>query len=166
MCSTDPGPFEHRLCPRRSLANDGTSLSRGCGASRKSASKRHDGVSKLHQDHRRGSPCQLSLSESISPRPCLPFTGSTRLTRQPLVKPKVSRDQVMPLIARLPQCLIGMEACSGAYQWALLFQRFERRVKLMAPKLVAPYRMSGKRGKNDTADSAAPEWPGIRRSVA
>jgi transposase len=28
-------------------------------------------------------------------------------------------------------------------------------VKLMAPKLVAPYRMSGKRGKNDAADAAA-----------
>jgi transposase len=28
-------------------------------------------------------------------------------------------------------------------------------VKLMAPKLVAPHRMSGKRGKNDAADAAA-----------
>ena len=28
-------------------------------------------------------------------------------------------------------------------------------VRLMAPKFVAPYRMSGKRSKNDAADSAA-----------
>ena len=28
-------------------------------------------------------------------------------------------------------------------------------VKLMAPKLLAPYRMSGKRGNNDAADAAA-----------
>lgn len=28
-------------------------------------------------------------------------------------------------------------------------------VKLMAPKFVAPYRMSGKRGKTDAADAAA-----------
>ena len=28
-------------------------------------------------------------------------------------------------------------------------------VRLMAPKFVAPYRMSGKRGKNDAADAAA-----------
>ena len=30
-----------------------------------------------------------------------------------LVKPKVSRDQLLPLIANLPPCLIGMEACSS-----------------------------------------------------
>ncbi len=28
-----------------------------------------------------------------------------------LVKPKVPRDQLLPLIANLPPCLIGMEAC-------------------------------------------------------
>jgi len=28
-------------------------------------------------------------------------------------------------------------------------------VRLVAPKLVTPYRMSGKRGKNDAADAAA-----------
>lgn len=28
-------------------------------------------------------------------------------------------------------------------------------VRLMGPKLVAPYRMSSKRGKNDAADAAA-----------
>ncbi|RMV29729.1 ISPsy16, transposase, partial [Pseudomonas savastanoi pv. phaseolicola] len=27
-----------------------------------------------------------------------------------LVKPKVARDQLVPLIAQLPPCLIGMEA--------------------------------------------------------
>ena len=31
-----------------------------------------------------------------------------------LVKPKVLPDQRLPLIANLPPCLIGMEACSGA----------------------------------------------------
>ncbi len=31
-----------------------------------------------------------------------------------LVKPKVQREQLLPLIANLPPCLIGMEACTGA----------------------------------------------------
>ena len=35
-----------------------------------------------------------------------------------LVKPKVSRDQLLPLIANLPPCTIGLEACSGAHHWA------------------------------------------------
>jgi transposase len=72
-----------------------------------------------------------------------------------LIKPRVSRDQLVALIAQLPPCLIGMEACSGAHHWSRMFQQYDRTVKLMAPKLVAPYRMSGKRGKNDAADAAA-----------
>ncbi|TAN71718.1 MAG: IS110 family transposase [Gallionella sp.] len=72
-----------------------------------------------------------------------------------LVKPKVSRADLLPLIAQLPPCTIGMEACSGAHHWARLFRQYGHTVKLMAPKFVAPYRMTGKRGKNDAADAAA-----------
>ena len=75
--------------------------------------------------------------------------------RAELVKPKVSRDQLLPLIANLPPCTIGMEACSGAHYWARLFRQHGHTIKLMAPKFVTPYRMSGKRGKNDAADAAA-----------
>jgi transposase len=72
-----------------------------------------------------------------------------------LVKPKVTRDKLLELVAQLPPCLIGMEACSGAHHWARLFGQHGHSVKLMAPKFVTPYRMSGKRGKNDAADAAA-----------
>lgn len=72
-----------------------------------------------------------------------------------LVKPKVSREHLLPLIAQLPPCVIGMEACSGAHHWARQFRQYGHTVRLMAPKFVAPYRMSGKRGKNDAADAAA-----------
>ena len=72
-----------------------------------------------------------------------------------LVKPKVSRDKLLELVAQLPPCVIGMEACSGAHHWARLFRQHGHTVKLMAPKFVTPYRMSGKRGKNDAADAAA-----------
>lgn len=61
----------------------------------------------------------------------------------------------MGLIAALPPCLIGMEACSGAHHWAREFDKLGHTVRLMAPKFVAPYRLSGKRGKNDAADAAA-----------
>ena len=72
-----------------------------------------------------------------------------------LVKPKVARDPLLPLIANLPPCLIGWRACSGAHHWARLFRQYGHTVKLMAPKFVTPYRMGGKRGKNDAADAAA-----------
>jgi len=72
-----------------------------------------------------------------------------------LVKPAVKRQHLLSLIASLPPCLIGMEACSGAHYWAREFTKFGHTVKLIAPKFVAPYRMSGKKGKNDAADAAA-----------
>ena len=81
--------------------------------------------------------------------------GVDAMGKAVLVKPRVPRDQLAALIASLPPCLIGMEACTGAHHWARLFQGFGHTVRLMAPKFVAPYRMSGRRGKNDAADAAA-----------
>jgi len=72
-----------------------------------------------------------------------------------LVRPSVRRAELVELVAKLPPCVIGMEACSGAHHWAREFAKFGHTVRLMAPKFVAPYRMSGKRGKNDAADAAA-----------
>lgn len=72
------------------------------------------------------------------------------------VKPKVGRDQLLPLIANVPLCLIGMEACTGPHHWARLFRQQGHTVRLIDPKFVTPYRMSGKRGKNDAAVSAHP----------
>ncbi len=72
-----------------------------------------------------------------------------------LVKPDVKRSKLLELIANLPPCLIGMEACSGAHYWAREFQKFGHTVRIMAPKFVAPYRLGGKNAKNDAADAAA-----------
>jgi len=72
-----------------------------------------------------------------------------------LRQPKVARAKLNALVASLPPCTIGIEACSGAHHWARQFQAHGHSVRLMAPKLVTPYRMSGKRGKNDAADAAA-----------
>lgn len=72
-----------------------------------------------------------------------------------LVRPKVARGQLHELIALLPPCTIGMEACSGAHHWARLFMAQGHTVKLIAPAFVVPYRLAGKRGKTDAADAAA-----------
>ena len=72
-----------------------------------------------------------------------------------LVRPSVARAKLHELITSLPPCVIGLEACSGAHHWARLFMAHGHTVRLMAPKFVVPYRLSGKRGKNDAADAAA-----------
>ena len=77
-------------------------------------------------------------------------TGHVQLRR-----PSVARAKLHALVASLPPCTIAMEACTGAHHWARLFAQCGHTAKLMAPKLVTPYRMSGTRGENDAADAAA-----------
>jgi transposase len=72
-----------------------------------------------------------------------------------LVRPNVPRARLHELMASLPPCTVAMEACSGGHHWARLFMAHGHTVRLIAPKFVAPYRMSGTRGKNDAADAAA-----------
>ena len=72
-----------------------------------------------------------------------------------LLRPSVRREQLRALLAQLPPCVIGMEVCSGAHHWARHLLKLGHTPKLMAPKFVSPYRMQGKRGKNDANDAAA-----------
>ena len=69
-----------------------------------------------------------------------------------LRQPKMVRTKLHEVAATLPACTIGIASCSGAHHWARLFAAHGHTVKLMATKLLAPYRMSG---KNDAADAAA-----------
>ena len=66
-----------------------------------------------------------------------------------VLRKTVSRARLMELLAQQPPCLIGLEACSGAHEWARRLQRFGHQVKLMAPRFVAPYRKNGKNDGND-----------------
>ena len=58
--------------------------------------------------------------------------------RTVLVKSKVSRAALPELIASLPPCASGMEACSGAHYWARLFRQYGHEPRLMAAKFVWP----------------------------
>lgn len=66
-----------------------------------------------------------------------------------VLRKTVSRARLMGLLMEQPPCLIGLEACSGAHEWARRLQQFGHRVKLMAPRFVAPYRKNGKNDGND-----------------
>lgn len=66
-----------------------------------------------------------------------------------VLKQTLSRSALNRVIAQLPPCLIGLEACSGAHEWARQFQGLGHTVKLIAPAFVTPYRKSGKNDDND-----------------
>src|SRR5215469_12106829 len=62
------------------------------------------------------------------------------------------RAKVLEFFAKVPPCLIGIEACGSAHYWARELTKLGHTVKLMAARFVIPYR---KRGKNDANDADA-----------
>ena len=69
-----------------------------------------------------------------------------------IFKKRVSRSQLLSIIANFRPCLIGMEACSGAHYWARQFQAYGHEVRLIPPQYVKPY---VKTNKNDANDAEA-----------
>uniref|UniRef100_UPI00313E40D9 IS110 family transposase n=1 Tax=Methylobacterium litchii TaxID=3138810 RepID=UPI00313E40D9 len=69
-----------------------------------------------------------------------------------VVRKALRRAQVVPFFAKLPRCLVGMEACGTAHHWAREFMKLGHDVRLMPPAYVKPY---VKRGKTDANDAAA-----------
>jgi transposase len=67
-------------------------------------------------------------------------------------KRRLQRGRVLTYFAKLPPCLIGMEACATAHYWARELRRLGHDVRLIPPQYVKPY---VRRGKNDAADAAA-----------
>src|SRR5688572_9358807 len=113
------------------------------------------GSAKSHQLVRKGKSMAIVTLGIDLAKNVFALHGVDATGKAVLVRPSVPRGKLLELVASLPACLIGMEACSGAHHWARLFQAHGHTVRLMAPKFVAPYRLSGKRGKNDAADAAA-----------
>lgn len=71
---------------------------------------------------------------------------------KPEIRKQLKRHQVLPFFANLPPCLIGIEACGGAHDWARRLSALGHTVKLMAPQFVKPY---VKANKHDPADAEA-----------
>jgi len=66
-----------------------------------------------------------------------------------VLRKQLSRAQMPRFFAKLPPCLIGMEACGGAHYWHRKLTEFGHTVRLMAPVFVKPYLKSNKNDRND-----------------
>ena len=73
-------------------------------------------------------------------------------TGRVVVRRSLRRAQMLPFFARLPSCLVGMEACGTSHHWARELIKLGHEVRLMPPAYVKPY---VKRGKTDAADAEA-----------
>ena len=82
---------------------------------------------------------------------------------QVVVRKSLRRAQMLPFFAKLPPCLVGIEACGTSHYWARELIKLGHEVRLMPPAYVKPYvkrgedrrcrRGSGLRG-SDAADDA------------
>jgi len=68
---------------------------------------------------------------------------------KPKLRKTIKRNKLISEVAKLPPCIIGMEACSGAHYWAREFTKLGHDVRIMASKFVIPYRQSEKNDAND-----------------
>jgi len=55
-----------------------------------------------------------------------------------VLRRQLRREQVTAFFAKLPPCVIGMEACASAHHWGRTLARFGHTVRLMAPQFVKP----------------------------
>jgi transposase len=65
---------------------------------------------------------------------------------------QIRRHRMLTYFAKLPPCLIGIEACATAHYWGRELGKLGHQVKLIPPSYVKPY---VRRGKNDAVDAAA-----------
>ena len=75
----------------------------------------------------------LDLAKSVFQVHGVDDVGRTSLRR------RLARHQLIDYFAKLPPCLIGMEACSAAHHWARELSRLGHSVKLIPPQYVKPY---------------------------
>jgi transposase len=67
-----------------------------------------------------------------------------------VMRRRAKRETLIALAAKLPACIIGMEACCGAHHLGRLFADQGHDVRLMSPEYVRPY---VKAQKNDDRDA-------------
>ena len=73
-------------------------------------------------------------------------------TGRVVLRRRVSRDGLVPLLAKLPGCVVAMEACCGAHHVGREAQAQGHWLRLMPPEYVRPY---VKAQKNDDRDAEA-----------
>ncbi|MCQ1775510.1 IS110 family transposase, partial [Neorhizobium galegae] len=69
-----------------------------------------------------------------------------------VVRRRMRRDGVISFAAKLPPCVMAMEACCGAHHMGRSLVSFGHEIRLMSPEYVRPY---VKAQKNDDRDAEA-----------
>jgi transposase len=88
----------------------------------------------------------IDLAKNVFQLHGIDHAGQIVLTR------RLMRDKLVPVIAQLNACTIAIEACTGAFYWARVFQQCGHTVRVISPQYVKPF---VKGNKNDGHDAEA-----------
>ncbi|WP_085026556.1 IS110 family transposase [Ensifer aridi] len=69
-----------------------------------------------------------------------------------VLRKKLGRGRMLEFFAKLPSCIVAMEACASAHYWGREIGKLGHEVRLINPSYVKPF---VKRQKNDAADAEA-----------
>jgi len=75
----------------------------------------------------------LDLAKQVFQVHAVEAAGAVALRRQ------LKRRQVVPFFAKLPRCLIGLEACGTAHHWGRTLQALGHEVRLIPPAGACPW---------------------------
>ena len=67
-----------------------------------------------------------------------------------IVRRSMRRQTLIDYVAKLPACIVAMEACCGAHHLGRMFATAGHEIRLMSPEYVRPY---VKAQKNDDRDA-------------
>jgi len=90
------------------------------------------------------------------------YVHGVNMKGKQLFSKSIRRGKLAEFIAKLPRCIVAMEACGGSHYWARKFLKLEHDVKLISPQFVKPYVKSN---KNDQLDAEAITEASVRPSM-
>ncbi|WP_114286181.1 IS110 family transposase [Candidatus Halocynthiibacter alkanivorans] len=68
---------------------------------------------------------------------------------QQVLRRRLRREALLPELSALAPCVIGIEACTGAFYWQRRFEELGHKVKVIAPQYVKPFLKHQKNDQND-----------------
>ena len=85
----------------------------------------------------------IDLAKNVFQLHGVDASGKTTLRK------RLSRDKLLPFLANLPPCLVGIEACGSSNHWARHFHALGHKVRQISPQYIKPYVKTNKNDYND-----------------
>ncbi|HEU4655411.1 MAG TPA: IS110 family transposase [Steroidobacteraceae bacterium] len=99
----------------------------------------------------------IDLAKSVFQLHGVDARGVAKLRKQ------VKRSQLLLLLSRLAPCIVAMEACGGAHDWARKIEALGHEVRLIPARYVKPFVKGNKTDRNDAeAICEAAQRPNMR----